>query len=249
MKRTIHQRILSEQPLRAGRRLNLELRTGEEPIPGALLLPSSASATARVPAVLLLHGLTADKEMMARTIGLALVERGIASLSLDLPLHGGRATGSVRQSLGSGAMELVRHWRTAMAEADLGLSYLGARAEIDRERLAAVGYSLGSFLAGALAARDRRVKALVVAAGGDLPPGPLTAFARPIMDPLKNVQALAGRPLLVAAGRRDRTMTPAQAEALFAAAGQPKEIRWYDSGHILPPSAADDVADWLRQHV
>lgn len=249
MKRTIHQRILSEKPLRAGRRIDLELRLDREPVPGALLLPAAASATARVPAVLLLHGLTADKEMMARTIGVALVERGIASLSLDLPLHGERAGDSARESLGRGALELVRHWRTAMAEGDLGLSYLSARADIDRARLSAVGYSLGSFLAGALAARDRRVRALVVAAGGDLPSGPLTAFARPIMDPLKNVQALAGRPLLVVAGRRDRTMTPSQAEALYAAAAQPKEIRWYDSGHILPPSAADDVADWLRQHV
>lgn len=249
MKHTIYQRIVSEKPLRGGRRIDLELRAGEERVPGALLLPASASTAARAPAVLLLHGFSADKEMMARTIGAALVERGIASLSLDLPLHGGRAAGPARASLGSGALELVRHWRTALTEAELGVSYLGARVEIDRRRVAVVGYSLGSFLAGALAARDPRVKALVVAAGGDLPPGPLTVFARPIMDPLKNVRALAGRPLLVAAGRRDRTMSPAQAEALFAAAGEPKEIRWYDSGHILPPAAAAEVAEWLQQRV
>lgn len=245
----IRQRVITDRSIAGGRRIDLELRLPEDAVPAALLLPSSASAQQKAAGVLLLHGLTADKEMMARTVGLALVGRGIASLSLDLPLHGGRATGNVRHSLGGGAMELVRHWQTAMAEAELGISYLGARPELDREHIAVVGYSLGSFLAGALAARDRRVKALVVAAGGDLPPGPLTTFARPIMDPLTNVRALAGRPLLVAAGRRDRTMTPAQAEALFAAAGEPKEIRWYDSGHILPPSAADDVANWLRQHV
>ncbi len=246
MKKQIRQRVLREQPEPGGRRLDLEIREGAEAVPAALLLPEATPDT-RVSAALLLHGYSADKEMMARTIGRALLQRGIASLALDLPLHGGRAA-DVRPSLGS-AMELVRHWRQALAEGALGLSYLGARGGIDRERLAVVGYSLGSFLAGALAARDPRTKARVVAAGGDLPPGPLATFARPIMDPLRNVRALNGRPLLIVAGRRDRTVSPAQAEALFAAAEEPKEIRWYDSGHILPMNAAEDVASWLAARV
>ncbi len=251
MKLQIHQRILRESALPGGRRLDLEIRDGAEPVPAALLLPEAASPEHRVPAVLLLHGYSADKEMMAGTVGRALVQRGIASLALDLPLHGGRGGGGgawARPALG-GAVELIRHWRQALAEGALGLSYLGARAGIERGRLGAIGYSLGSFLGGALAAGDPRVRALVVAAGGDLPPGPLATFARPIMDPLRNIRALAGRPLLMVAGKRDRTVSPAQAEALYAAAQQPKEIRWYESGHILPMSAAQDVADWLVQRL
>jgi fermentation-respiration switch protein FrsA (DUF1100 family) len=249
MEKLLHQRVLSDTAVPGGRRLDLEVRLDDDWVPGALLLPAGRAAPGAMPAALLLHGYSADKEMMAGTIGRALAKRGIASLALDLPLHGERrAAGSARPSPAN-VMELVRHWRAALAEGELGLSYLGARAEIDRARLAAVGYSLGSYLCGALAARDPRVRALVLAAGGDLPPGPLTAFARPIMDPLENMRALDGRPLLMVAGRRDRTVTPAQAEALFAAASQPKEIRWYDSGHILPVSAATDVADWLRDRL
>ena len=244
-RKQIHQRILRETPLPGGHRLDLELRGEGESIPAALLLPT-AGRGGQAPGVLLLHGYSADKEMMAGTIGHGLLARGIASLALDLPLHGERRT-PVRPTL-DGALELIRHWRSALAEAALGISYLGARSEIDRTRLAAVGYSLGSLLAGALAARDTRVRALVVAAGGDLPPG-LASFARPIVDPVANVRALAGRPLLIVAGRRDRTMPPAQAEALYAAAGEPKTIRWYDSGHILPASAASDVADWLQERL
>lgn len=40
-------------------------------------------------------------------------------------------------------------------------------------------------------------------------------------------------------------VTPAQAERLFQAGSQPKELRWYDAGHRLPPAAADDAAEWL----
>ncbi len=246
-RKQIHQRVLRDASLPGGRRLDLELRAEVERIPAALLLPDGAARGGEVPGVLLLHGYSADKEMMAGTIGRALLARGIASLALDLPLHGQRRAANVRPTLDS-ALELIRHWRAALAEAALGISYLGARPEIERTRLAAVGYSLGSFLTGALAAQDSRVRALVIAAGGDLPPG-LDAFARPIVDPVADVRALAGRPLLIAAGRRDRTVTPAQAEALYAAAGEPKEIRWYDSGHILPAGAAVEVAGWLRDRL
>lgn len=184
MPKQIRQRILSETVISGGRRLDLELREADEAIPGALILPDRAAPAAGVPAALLLHGYSADKEMMAGTIGRALAQRGIASLSLDLPLHGVRRTGGARPSPGS-AMELVKHWRAAVAEGTLGLSYLGARPEIDGKRLSAVGYSLGSFVCGAIAATDPRVRALVIAAGGDLPPGPLATFARPLMDPWK----------------------------------------------------------------
>ncbi|HEY0996866.1 MAG TPA: hypothetical protein VGD77_12805, partial [Gemmatimonadaceae bacterium] len=59
---------------------------GEE-VPAILLLPASARA---VPAALLLHGYTSRKERMAESLGMALLRQGIASLSIDLPLHGER---------------------------------------------------------------------------------------------------------------------------------------------------------------
>ena len=42
------------------------------------------------------------------------------------------------------------------------------------------------------------------------------------------------------------TVTPAQAERLYAAAAEPKTIRWWESGHYLPDAAIDDAAEWLR---
>jgi fermentation-respiration switch protein FrsA (DUF1100 family) len=85
-----------------------------------------------------------------------------------------------------------------------------------------------------------------LAAGGDLPERtPFAALVRTIADPLRSVRNLAGRPLLMVNGRFDRTITPAQAKALFEAASDPKELRWYQAGHWLPPHVIGDAAAWL----
>ena len=89
------------------------------------------------------------------------------------------------------------------------------------------------------------VGSVIVAAGGDLPATPWTSMVRMVSDPLRSVRALQGRPLLMLHGRADRTIPPAQAQRLYDAAGEPREIQWYDSGHVLPPAAGEDAAAWL----
>jgi uncharacterized protein len=90
----------------------------------------------------------------------------------------------------------------------------------------------------------------VVAAGGDLPRDtPFGTLTRTVVDPLRAVRRLKGRPLLVVHGRRDRTVLPEQAQRLFDAADQPKEIRWWDAGHYLPAAAIDDTTDWLAERL
>jgi fermentation-respiration switch protein FrsA (DUF1100 family) len=137
-------------------------------------------------------------------------------------------------------------WRQAVRECKLAFGYMGARPEIDRGCLGVAGYSLGSFLAVMLAADEPNVRAVCLAAGGDLPDGtPLAAVARTFADPLRAVRKLDGRPLLMVHGKNDRTVTPAQARRLFEAAQEPKEIRWWPGGHYLPQDAIDYAAGWL----
>ena len=243
--RKIVQTVRDERLVRGGRRIDVTFHAGAEHVPSVLLLPTSASSADPAPAALLLHGYTSRKERMADSIGMALLARGVASLAVDLPLHGERATGQGRASFRN-PLALVAQWRLALDEAGLSLGYLAARREIDRERVAVVGYSLGSFLGVTVAARDPRVRALVVAAGGDLPDDlPFDRLIRSVVDPLRSVRQLDGRPLLVVHGRRDRTVTPAQARRLFEAAEEPKELRWWDAGHWLGPAPIADAADWL----
>jgi predicted esterase len=217
---------------------------GDAAIPSLLLLPSVPHA---VPAALLLHGYTSHKEMMSGTIGSALLEAGMASLAVDLPLHGER---SAAGRSGMQPLELMRNWKLALAECTIALRYLAARPDIDRDWLAIVGYSLGSFLGVTVAARERVVRAVVLAAGGDLPSNmPLAGMVRTVVDPLAAVRQLDGTPLLMVNGRRDRTVTAAQAQRLFDAAREPKEIRWWDAGHRLPATATGEVAEWLAEQL
>lgn len=249
--RQIRQSVSRQRDIAGGKETELSYRLGNgEAVPALLLTPSSAAdPVARAPAALLLHGYSSRKEDMAGPVGRALLAEGIASLAIDLPLHGTRAD-PVQAQAARNPLGLMQIWRAAMADARLGIEYLAARRDVDRNRLAIVGYSMGSFLSVLLAADDPRLRAVVLAAGGDLPRGtPFAAVARMAADPLAAVRRLHGRPLLMVHGRRDRTVTPEQAQRLFDAAGEPKELRWWDAGHYLPPETSAHAAGWLRQRL
>jgi dienelactone hydrolase len=245
MKSRIHQRTGEERAVPGGRSIELAFYLPETPeVPATLLLPDAA---ARVAGVVLVHGYSSRKEQMSGSIGRALLSRGVASLAVDLPLHGTRReTGRVPE----GPLALVKQWKGALAEVGLAVQYLRARPEVDPGRVALVGYSLGSFLATLAAAGEPSVRAVVVAAGGDLPEGlPFAPLLRTVVDPLRAVRRLGGRPLLVVHGRHDRTMRPEQARRLFEAAAEPKEMRWYDAGHYLPDAAVRETAGWLAERL
>ena len=210
-------------------RHSLRLHVGDAVVPAILLLPPGAAHP--VPAALLLHGYSSRKERMADTVGRALASRGVASLAIDLPLHGDRDDPRQRQSM-LNPLAVVRHWR--LAECTAALDCLAKHERYDPARLAIVGYSLGGYLAIATAARDKRVRAVVLAAAGDLPLGtPFERLIRTVADPLKAVR------------RFDRTIRPTDADRLFSAPGFPMEMRWWNSGHMLPAEATEDAAAWL----
>ena len=240
---TVH----SERPVPHGRRVSIALHVGGARVPAALLIPTAAPAP--VPAALLLHGYSASKDLMLESAGRALLRHGVASLAIDLPMHGERDE-PVDDSLFRNPLGLVRHWQSALEECRLALRYLEERPEIDGARLSLIGYSLGAYLGAIVAAREPSVRALVLAAGGDLPAGiPFATMIRTVVDPLKAVRKLAGRPLLMVNGRTDRTIRPDQAERLFAAANEPKELRWYDGGHYIPPAVIDGSMEWLASRL
>lgn len=227
---------------RWGTRQLLQLVGGTEPVPALFLTPVSSRPA---PAVLLLHGLSSEKERMSDAVGRALVERGVASLALDLPMHGERERGNARNAFAN-PLALVGAWRTAVSETERAVDWLEQQPEVDSRRLGIVGYSLGGFLALMAAADDPRLQVLAMAAAGDLPDAtPYSALVRSVVDPLRAVRRVAGRPLLLLNGRRDTTTRPAQAERLFAAAQEPRTMQWYDGGHWPPAASIAFAAEWV----
>jgi fermentation-respiration switch protein FrsA (DUF1100 family) len=68
-------------------------------------------------------------------------------------------------------------------------------------------------------------------------------------DPITRVARLSPAPLLFQFARDDHHVPPEQATAFFEAAGQPKEIRWYDAQHGLNRLAAIDRIVWLSEQL
>ena len=130
------------------------------------------------------------------------------------------------------------------------MEWLSEQAEVDAGRLGVLGYSLGGFLALMTAADEPALRVVALAAAGDLPDEvPYAKLVRGVVDPLRAVRRLTGRPLLLVNGRRDTTTRPAQAERLFAAAGEPKTMLWYDGGHWPPAAAIEDTARWMADRL
>lgn len=227
-------------PIPHGTRTRLTFPAGGEAVPALWLRPDTP-APGQQPAALLLHGLSSRGDVMADTVGRALLRRGVASLSPDLPLHGTRGDPLELQARRN-PLDLARLWRQALREAGAGVDFLRGEAG----QVGVVGYSLGAFLAVVLAPSRPEIEAVALAAGGDLPGGtPLTAVARTVADPLWAARRLGPRPLLMLNGRHDPVIRPEQAERLYAAASGPKELRWWDGGHAVPSGAVDGAAEWL----
>ncbi|SMB91576.1 alpha/beta hydrolase [Deinococcus hopiensis] len=233
--------LQDETRVSGGTRVHLILNVEGEAVSAVLLRPETPAGAA----ALLLHGLSSRGAVMAGEVGQVLLRRGVASLSPDLPLHGSRGNPLELQGVRN-PLEVARLWRLALREAEAGAAFLRSLEGGGARHLGVVGYSLGSFLALTLAARMRELDAVVLAAGGDLPVGtPLTTLARTLVDPVRAVRHLRGRPLLMLNGRADPVIRPDQAERLFANAQEPKELRWWNGGHTPSAGAIDGAAAWL----
>jgi dienelactone hydrolase len=129
----------------------LRVARGQHEAMGYLRIPRNASASKRVPAVLVMCGGDMYKEDREKYAEGALAE-GLAALVVDAPGTG--------QTTFPHAPESVVAWQAA-------LDALAKRPEIDGSRLGAFGVSRGGLWVMRLAATDQRIKALIsIAPGG-----------------------------------------------------------------------------------
>jgi fermentation-respiration switch protein FrsA (DUF1100 family) len=90
---------------------------------------------------------------------------------------------------------------------------------------------------------DPRPRAAALALGGG-------GFGDPEVDPARHLPRFAPRPVLFVNMKGDEAVPPSSSEALFAAAGEPKEIVWFEGGHReLPGRALKAMWLFLRRHL
>lgn len=169
---------LSEETLPDGIRRSFVTIAGFDgtPLPGYLLRPAGAGGAEPLPGVLVVPGHTgAYEEGISQTAGivdsyqasaaLEFARAGMVTLTVELRGFGylGPRAGFEHRVVAHNALAAGSSYR-GLAVRDLAgaLGVLGALPEVDPERLAAAGVSLGGELAWTLAAVDTRISAVVV---------------------------------------------------------------------------------------
>lgn len=196
---------------------------------------ADGAGSARRPAVLILHG----ADGMARADSYRLGAQALAASGFHVVL--------VRYFDRTGATRA--NWSSLRKDAPLWLetirdtvTFVSAKPEVDRERIAVIGFSLGASLGLAAAGADARIKA-VVDVFGPVPEGADKAARTP--------------PVLILHGGRDRIVPVEHArrlEALLTARAVPHEVKIYpDQGHGFTGAAQIDAAGrilaFLQRHL
>lgn len=204
---------------------------------GAWFVPPADSSCAQA-TMILVHGLSGNRgELLPEASALA--KQGYGTLLLDLRNHG--ASEGTITTLGTLEVNDIRG----------AVEFLKTRPEVDDERIGILGFSLGGATAIMAAARipdiqvvvsesaymDLRVDVvpIVRALTGGYPPALHPAavlwFASQetgtdlnTVQPINDLAQIAPRPILFIHGEQDMVVPPADAEAMYAAASEPKEL-------------------------
>ena len=213
------------------------------------------------PGIVLMHGMPGTARGMAAYAQL-LAQFGAVVIAIDAPFarRGGPPVRFTTQDPAE-QIQLIKDLQRAV-------DVLRARPNVDAERIAYLGISYGGAMGALFVGIERRIKAaaLVVGDGGLVShfTGPedvdfmasLSCATRaewlramtPI-EPIRFIAHASPTALLLQSGRSDNLVPAADAEALHAAAPDPKTIRWYDAGHGLNQQALLDRHDWLHQTI
>jgi cephalosporin-C deacetylase-like acetyl esterase len=217
-------------------------------VPALLGRPKGASGAG--PCVLVGHPATGSKEEVFGELADAYASRGVTMLAIDARYHGERAgIGAIRAIARLGT--LYKMFRLTVIDMRRALDYLDSRGFCDPTRMGYEGRSMGGFMGSMLIGVDQRIKAGAftvsgadwrvylkrswVMLGGNLTGAKLNAAVRRLdpIDPKHWIGRAAGRPVLMAAGRRDDATPFASAKALHRAARQPKTVLVYNGGHDI----------------
>jgi len=190
-------------------------------------------------------------------------------MAIDAMLHDDRKLPS-GQMLPANPAQAAHMIISTIIDNRRALDYAVAREDIDSDRILLIGVSTGGIAGSILAAVEPRIDgaALLVAGGrwdlffqhshyelieqaraagwlGLISEEQLAPF-----EPVNFIGYIAPRPLFMANGLQDEMVPSECAQALHEAAGEPKEIHWYDADHIgAVIQAIPHLGVWLSQQL
>ena len=234
-------------------------------VPAVLFLPSGQPSQSLV---LFLHGLGGSKDD-ARLMANMLCPQNVAVLAIDARDHGDRKQAGVKLI----SPDLNRFRQTVIGtiiDNRRALDSIASRTDFNPDKIVLVGVSMGGIFGSILAAVEPRIDAAALLVAGarwdillrssqhsdarqlrrnGLLPTTIRRQLAPV-EPANFVGHIAPRPLFLVNGKLDRIITPRSAQALHNAARQPKQIHWYQAGHIgAVLQCMPDLADWLRRQL
>jgi dienelactone hydrolase len=183
-------------------------------IPAILYLPKSRGG--RVPGLIIVNGHGGDKySWYAFYSGILFAKAGAAVLTYDPAGEGER---NIDRESGTRAHDKVeppeelarRLGGLMMTDVMQAVSYLAHRKEVDPGRIAAAGYSMGSFVLSLTCAVEQRLKACVLVGGGNLDgPGGYWDRSKPMCQgtPYQSLSFLGDRPAAIYALHASRGAT------------------------------------------
>lgn len=140
------------------------------------------------------------------------------------------------------------------------MDLLFSQPNIDSKRFAYVGHDFGGMYGVLTGSLDQRLSHYVIMAATPRFPDwylyspKLEGEAREAfihqmseIDPITHVPNVSPAELLFQFGTDDPHVPKDRAEEFFAAAKNPKEIKWYESGHRLNETATLDRKAWLKE--
>jgi dienelactone hydrolase len=240
----------------------VEIPFGDKFLPGILHMPRNR--TQKVPCIIELGGVEILKEVLNNVYNDKYLERGLAVLSFDLP---GQGEARMRDILFNGR-DFVRAGQAAM-------DFLIKRPEIDIDKIAIRGVSLGSRISPQIVARDNRFKAIAVHGSGFGKSGGGYTIANPTLkDKMmwmhgyhteeefdkapkrpNEVEEIASKitcPFLIIAGEDDDVSPIEDTYDFFNQLKAPKKLIVYQGeGHGIRHTYDVDamIADWLKDRL
>lgn len=246
-------------PTQRSQFLNIRSDSGLE-VRARVIRPTTPAG--RLPALIILggHRTGSDAVELFGEVG------NKAVIALDYPYAGPQKVRGAAETLR--ALPLARRaLRDTPPSVSLVIDWLEREAWVDDRRIVIVGASLGVPFATLAAARDPRIAGAILVHGAadnlawlevqvarrnehELLYRPLATLLYwlaygPTFDTARNVAAIAPRPVVIVGATEDERTPPAQTEALYAAARQPKLMRWTEGGHVQP-RRTEIVAELLR---